>query len=194
MSDLRFYAACLASYNSGILHGTWIDASSDVDAMQAAIAAMLRASPCPNVTVEHEGKQVPSAEEWAVHDYDGAWPAGMGEYPGLEALAAWAEVVEAADEAGIGADVAKELASHYGEPHQGGFAETLEAMAERYCGAHESLTAYAESFADDTGMLQGVPDTIARYFDFEAFGRDMQLGGDVFTIRADGELHVFNAH
>lgn len=27
---MRFYAACLASYNNGVLHGRWIDASSDV--------------------------------------------------------------------------------------------------------------------------------------------------------------------
>src|SRR6266849_3316457 len=51
MTDLRFYAACLASYNAGRLHGAWIDASTDVDEMQAAINKMLRASPYPNVEV-----------------------------------------------------------------------------------------------------------------------------------------------
>jgi antirestriction protein len=68
----RIYVACLASYNSGILHGQWIEATSDRDEMQAAIDAILRASPCPNVTVTHPetGEEVPSAEEWAIHDYD----------------------------------------------------------------------------------------------------------------------------
>jgi antirestriction protein len=195
MTELRFYAACLASYNNGRLHGAWIDASDDVDAMQAEIAQMLRESPFPNVTVEHpvSSEMVPSAEEWAVHDYDGAWPAGLGEYPSLDVLAAWSEVIDAADDAGISFDVAKMVAEHYGEPHNGAFDETLEALSDRYCGCHDTLTAYAESFADDTGMLAEVPDTIARYFDFEAFGRDMQLGGDVFTIRTDNGLHVFNA-
>lgn len=196
MSDLRFYAACLASYNNGVLHGAWIDASDDVDAMQCAIADMLRRSQFPNVQVQHPdtGETVPSAEEWAIHDYDGAVPHGLGEYPGLALIAAWVEVLDAAESAGIPGEVAAKVAENYGEPHNGEFAETLECIAERYCGEHDSLTAYAESFVDDTGMLSGIDETIARYFDFEAFGRDMQLGGDVFTIRVDGSLYVFNAH
>ncbi|MER9833393.1 antirestriction protein ArdA [Mesorhizobium sp. M0145] len=48
---MRIYAACLASYNNGVLHGIWIDASDDIDAMQAEINAMLRTSRFPNVTV-----------------------------------------------------------------------------------------------------------------------------------------------
>ena len=49
MSNARIYVACLASYNAGILHGRWIDASDDVADMKADISAMLRESPCPNV-------------------------------------------------------------------------------------------------------------------------------------------------
>ena len=84
----RFYAACLASYTAGTLHGAWIDASDDVDAMQEEINAMLRASPHPNVMVEDPatGEQVPSAEEYAIHDYDGL-PSSLGEHPGLDYIA-----------------------------------------------------------------------------------------------------------
>lgn len=46
---MRFYAACLASYNSGRLHGAWIDACTEKSDMQSEIDAMLRRSPCPNV-------------------------------------------------------------------------------------------------------------------------------------------------
>lgn len=196
MPDLRFYAACLASYNNGVLHGAWIDASDDVDAMQEAIATMLRASPFPNVTVTHPdtGESAPSAEEWAVHDYDGAVPHGMGEYPGLALIAGWVGVLDAAEDAGIPAEVAAKVAENYGEPHNGEFSETLECISERYEGEHDTLTAFAESYVESTGMLSGVDEIVARYFDFEAFGRDMQLGGDVFTIRVDGSLYVFNAN
>ena len=39
MSDdaIRIYVACLASYNAGRLHGTWIDATQDADDVHAAI-------------------------------------------------------------------------------------------------------------------------------------------------------------
>ena len=36
----RIYVACLASYNAGILHGEWIDAT-DADVIREAIANML---------------------------------------------------------------------------------------------------------------------------------------------------------
>ena len=51
MTD-RFYAACLASYNNGVLHGAWIDASPDVDDMQPEVDAMLQASKFPSVLVK----------------------------------------------------------------------------------------------------------------------------------------------
>jgi antirestriction protein len=81
---MRIYVACLASYNAGILHGRWIDASSDPDAMQGEIDAMLKAS------------REPGAEEWAVHDYDGV-PSGLGEYPGLDKIAAFVALCEEFD-------------------------------------------------------------------------------------------------
>ena len=40
-------------------------------------------------------------------------------------------------------------------------------------------------------MLSGVPEMVQRYFDFESFGRDMELGGDIWTHRDDQGLHVF---
>lgn len=47
----RIYVACLASYNNGVLHGRWIDASADVADMWPEINAILRESKFPNVTV-----------------------------------------------------------------------------------------------------------------------------------------------
>ena len=50
----RIYVACLAAYNSGILHGRWIRATTP-DEIKAEVRAMLAESP------------VPQAEEWAIH-------------------------------------------------------------------------------------------------------------------------------
>ena len=51
----RIYVACLAAYNSGYLHGAWIDADQPADDIQSAVGEMLAASP------------IPRAEEWAIH-------------------------------------------------------------------------------------------------------------------------------
>lgn len=44
-ADFRIYAACLASYNNGVLHGAWIDVDGkDADDIQQEINLMLKAS------------------------------------------------------------------------------------------------------------------------------------------------------
>ena len=39
--EIRIYVADLAAYNNGKLHGVWIDATQDLDAIQDQINAML---------------------------------------------------------------------------------------------------------------------------------------------------------
>ena len=44
------------------------------------------------------------------------------------------------------------------------------------------MTDVAYQYIEETGMLDGVPDNIRNYFDYEAFGRDMSYGGEfIFT-------------
>ena len=52
---MRMYAACLASYNNGVLHGEWFDLEEFDDAtdLQEAIQRkVLMTSRFPNVTVD----------------------------------------------------------------------------------------------------------------------------------------------
>lgn len=46
---------------------------------------------------------------------------------------------------------------------------------ERYQGEHKSDEDFAQEFIDSTGMLSDVPDSIARYFDYQAFARDLMF-------------------
>ena len=41
----RIYVACLAAYNSGCLHGCWIDATQDLEDIKSQISGVLVASP-----------------------------------------------------------------------------------------------------------------------------------------------------
>jgi len=185
----RFYAACLASYNAGTLHGAWIDATTDVDAMQEEISAMLRASPHPNVMVEDPttGGEVPSAEEYAIHDYDGL-PSTLGEFPGLEYIAAYVELLETADDRDIPEDVVAELVEG---SDLAGIDRAKDAIDDDYQGTFDSLADWAENFEDETGGLSEVPDRFHNYIDFKAIGRDAELGGDIRAIRSGGSLYVF---
>ena len=77
----RIYAACLASYNAGRLHGKWIDANQDADEIHEEIQKMLAASPIPN------------AEEWAIHDHEGFHGLTIHEYEDIEKVAELDEAI-----------------------------------------------------------------------------------------------------
>lgn len=74
----------------------------------------------------------------------------------------------------------------------GDLEEAIEAFQDCYAGTFASLAEWAENFADDTGMLDQVPDHLRFYFDFSAWARDAELNGDVWTVDLeDGDIAVF---
>jgi len=169
----RIYVASLSDYNAGTLHGAWLDATG-ADAVNDGIAAMLRASP--------EG----NAEEFAIHDYEGFGSYRVHEYESIETVCAVAEAI--AEHGTLFAD----YLAHVGEAKDAdGVADALERFRESYQGSFDSLENWAEQFLDDTGALKEVPESLRGYIDFEAWARDAELNGDVFTLETDGTTHVF---
>ncbi|MFN3225789.1 MAG: antirestriction protein ArdA [Hyphomicrobiales bacterium] len=162
----RIYAACLAAYNNGYLHGRWIDADQDTAAIQAEISAMLDASP------------IPGAEEWAIHDHEGFEGAELHEYTGVERVAELAAFI--ADRGELGAKVFDQF---------GGDIDQAEAAFDDYAGCYRSLADYAQELTEDT---TDIPPTLIHYIDYAAMARDMELNGDVFTVELGfDEIHVF---
>lgn len=168
----RIYVACLAAYNNGKLHGRWIDADQDADDIRAEIGEMLKESPEPD------------AEEWAIHDFENFGGLRLSEGEDIGQLAELAELVA---EHG---DIFAKLVDHVGGLQYVEHARQL--MEDGYAGAHDSLEDFASELLEDTGQLKSVPDNLRPYFDFEKYGHDLELGGDVFTIDGeDGKVHVF---
>src|SRR5487761_169086 len=175
----RIYVASLSDYNSGYLHGSWLDAAQAVEGIESGIAAMLAASPTPD------------AEEWAIHDYECFGGIAVHEYEDLTlltqradgltrhgpAFASWVQLV-------------------------GRDPEELQRFEEAYLGNHPSLAAYAEELLDSLGVIADfdrwandhLGEHLAPYvkWDFEALGRDLDYGGDIRSQeRDDGSLDVF---
>lgn len=50
---------------------------------------------------------------------------------------------------------------------------------ERYHGQFDSWTKMAEELLESTGDLDAIPESLRYYFDYEAYARDMRLGGDM---------------
>lgn len=164
----KIYVASLADYNAGRLVGAWIDAAQEPDELQDAINAILATS------------KEPIAEEWAIHDYEDM-PEGLGEYPSLETVS---KIALALSEHGDAFKVAYENFSDVDE--------ALEAVEDNYQGVHKDLEEYAAQFLEETGELSAIPENLRYYFDYEAYARDLELGGDVWTADAEeGGIHVF---
>jgi len=167
--EIRIYVACLASYNNGMLHGVWIDATNEVDDIQDQINTMLADSPEEN------------AEEWAIHDYEGFGSYRLSEYEGIQSAHEVACFIDEHEELGA------ELLSYYSD-----IDEARKAIEESYCGCHASVADYAQELTEDTS---DIPKHLEMYIDYERMGRDMELSGDIFTIEVGyREVHIFWNH
>jgi len=176
----RIYAASLSDYNSGVLHGAWIDLDdcTDKESILEAIQAMLAESP----TAKREGQP---AEEYAIHDYDGL-PSIFGEWPDLDLLCEYAEAVAKCHD-----EEAEQALAAYVEYLGGDIKEALAEFEDRYRGTYDSEKDYAEQLSDDIGMLDQVPENLRFYFDFELFASDLFVN-DCLSLDVPSGLAVFD--
>lgn len=167
----RIYFACLAAYNNGILHGEWIDADQSADELHEAVRRMLAASPQPG------------AEEWAIHDFEGFGELRLGEYESLERIA----------------DIAAGIAEHgpaftawlsYDESRD---PSDSAAFQDAYRGEWDSLRAYAEDYAEQTGMNDAADEAGSPYVvvDIDMLTRDLDI--ELYTAESDHRtVYVFD--
>lgn len=169
----RIYVASLSDYNAGRLHGTWIDATDDLDTIWQQVHDMLRRS------------QEPGAEEWAIHDYEGFGPVSIDEYENIETVAQIAQGIARHGEAFA-----------YWASHLGSSAwDELDRFEDVYLGSYPTLVAYAEELLDNFGINtdpdQWAPELIAPYvrFDLEAFAEDLHHMELIYE--GQNAVHVF---
>ena len=164
----KIYVACLASYNVGIIHGEYIDATLEADEIKEEIQRVLESSP------------IKDAEEHAIHDYEDFYGAELGEYPDLEKVSNVANFLVEHGKLGT------KVLSHFCCDLE----QAIQAIEEQYLGEYESLEYYAQEYVEQSGL--DIPELIQNYVDYESMGRDMELGGDVFTIETGyKEVHIF---
>ena len=160
------YVACLSSYNAGTLYGAWIDATQTKEEILDEIEKMLA------------GSSGSPAEEWAIHDYSGFGGAGISEWEPIENIVALACLIEEHGE------IAWEVYTHCGEDIE----QAQKTITEDYQGSFSSIEDWACEFMNET---MEIPQHLESYINHHAFARDAELGGDIFTIRYQGDVHVF---
>lgn len=177
---MRIYAACLAAYNNGRLHGRWIEASTDIEEMQTQINLMLRSSPRPD------------AEEWAIHDHEGL--GDLGPYAGLAEVARRVAIAGLAEERDIPLVVLLDYAGDY-MSGEWDVADLEREIDDRYRGTADTWADFAEEWHTDCGDLESLPEWVRYHIDWEGIGRDFELSGDFSAYTADDRtLYIFWSH
>lgn len=168
----RIWVGCLASYNSGILHGKWFPAAD----IREGIAEVLKTSPTPG------------AEEWFIADYD-AFP-NLGEYPSIESVEGTAEALDTVSNREAFIAYASFLCLNlYDHAAASDFEEA-------YCGVYDSLADFAEQHIEECygESLKALPDFLRYRIDWQGVARDFECSGDYFTCKCpDGGVFVFSS-
>lgn len=170
----RVWVSSFGAYNEGLLIGRWVDA---VDADQVTARSLFEGTPYAWTEDEElwcfDIENMPIDREMSPYEAT-RWAHLLNEVPEHErvALAAW---VRSGDYVAQG----------------NGDLPSIGDFQERHCGHWDSFRQYAEQLVDDIGMLTEIPDEIARYFDWDAWTRDLRFdyavesapSGGVFVFR-----------
>lgn len=164
----RIYVGTYAKYNNGSIAGAWLDLENfaDRDDFLDACRAL------------HKNESDP---ELMFQDFEGFPRAFYNESSAPPAaLWDWMELDE--DD--------RELLEVYQDNVDS--EADIDKTREAFAGKFNSEADWAENFLEDTGGLEGVPEHLRNYIDFEAYGRDARLGGDMTFVRHDGDIWAFN--
>lgn len=151
---LKAYITNLGKYSEGELVGEWLQ----FPATEEEIAAVLK-----RIGI---GKEY---EEYFVTDYAAEINLELGEFEILESLNEIAEKLEEYDPDTLNAAAQvwgiKEVLEHDHDSYM-----LLDGVT-----TEEELGYY---YAEVSGLLYNVPETVASYFDYEAYGRDISIGAN----------------
>ena len=150
--DMAVYIANLGKYNEGYLVGAWFTFPIDEEDVKEKIGL---------------NEQY---EEYAIHDTDN-FPIAIGEYVSIEELNSMYEMIEELPDYIV--ECLDEFISHYG---------TLEEVVEHkddiyYYPDCETMTDVAYYYIDELQALGDIPPSLQNYIDYEAYGRDLDMGG-----------------
>lgn len=161
----RAWVGCLGCYNSGRLNGKWLEGTEAGDTEGAGL------------TNADGFCLVCGADEFWVFDHENYAGLISGECSPMEAQES-AELLASVDE-----DEREVLEAWVSNFHIRKAEDLdLDDMRSHYIGEFSSDTEVAEHIVDETGLLSEIPDSVARYFDYEAYGRDLDMGGDVWSF------------
>jgi antirestriction protein len=78
--------------------------------------------------------------------------------------------------------------------HTGLDEDTVADAEDKYLGSAWSVREWAEEWANDAGILDGIPEDLRYYFDYEKWAQDGFMSGDIYLLEEpDGHKHIFHS-
>ncbi len=165
MEDMKIFVVNLGKYNEGKETGRWFTVPVDFDVVKKELGL--------------------NDNDYAIHDYE--LPFDISEYTSIEEVNRLAGFVEEIVNAGIAENDIRELCK--------ALDNDIEALAERaedivlYAGA-ENMSDVAYEIIQEGGGLKELPEEkLGFYFDYEWYGRDMEIEG-LFVTTENGTYEV----
>lgn len=155
---MRIYLTNLGKYNEGELVGEWVELPVSDEELQEVFKRI-------GINEEYE--------EYFITDYECEFYE-IGEYENISTLNEIAEQLEGLDEETE--QVVKAMMSECGYTLDEAIEQANAGNYHIYCNC-EDMTDVAYAVVEGCGYLNNVPETVARYFDYEAFGRDLGIEG-----------------
>lgn len=164
---LRIYLTNLGKYNEGMLIGEWVKLPISEEELSNVFDRI-------GINDEYEEYFITDYES----DIDGL---KVGEYENIDDLNELAEALEDLD-----SEEENVLSVMLEDGYT--FEEALEKVKDgdyivySNCSSMEDV---AYQVIEESGLLDGVPERVTRYFDYEAYGRDLEIEGTFYQIDND---------
>lgn len=169
---MNIYLTNLGKYNEGELVGEWVQLPISNEELQKVFERI-------GINKEYE--------EYFITDYECDFYE-IGEYESISTLNEMAEKFDDLDEEQE--QVVKVLMSECGYDLDGAI-EKAESGDYRIYTDCNDMTDVAYAVVEECDYLRNVPETVARYFDYEAFGRDLGIEGSFHFLDNGDCIEIF---
>lgn len=169
---MNIYLTNLGKYNEGELIGEWVELPVSHEELQKVFERI-------GINEEYE--------EYFITDYECDFYE-VGEYESLDTLNEIAERIEELGEEE--SEVVKALMSELGYTLNEAI-DKVNSGDYRIYSDCDDMTDIAYQVVEECGYLNNVPDNVARYFDYESFGRDLGIEGTYIFTDDNNAIEIF---
>lgn len=169
---MNIYLTNLGKYNEGELIGEWVELPVSHEELQKVFERI-------GINEEYE--------EYFITDYECDFYE-VGEYESLDTLNEIAERIEELGEEE--SEVVKALMSELGYTLNEAI-DKVNSGDYRIYSDCDDMTDIAYQVVEECGYLNNVPDNVARYFDYESFGRDLGIEETYIFTDDNNAIEIF---